>query len=790
MYKLLLKIEIFIIICCFLSDEYWDSFIAGNILLIIFLLIILLKDLYKFIKRYNENKKQDIYEKQSQFDTILKMCVQKGTLEDVEILEQMLKQNEINSGSKTERFELILTIYEIYNFRKNEQGINEYFENIKKISLCLDYNEFLKIAESRYNKKDFLAAIFVYSCILFYEKIKDVKNIPEIYYLRGKSYYEAENYLRASEDFKVAIEKAKEISTTLSYIEVEQYLQERIPKYFFNFVKTEQAQKKYNDAIEHYQEIPETSKFYQDAQQCIKECTKRIKDLNKQEKLQKEKQKAEGLYNEALRKFEDNDYLYAENLINEAIKIVNDKKYQDLLGQINKQKQQDMQKKQAEQARLNENMAEMMVKGKEFLNKGNLSKAVTEFSKAIAIKENAENLFLRGKAYLLQGYGTCQEAIEDFEKAIKFAPTNDEYHYYCGKAYHERYDYEKAIKCYSKAIKIKNDNWEYYCSCGNANYQAGNYADSVDDFYSAVHLNKNLVNDEDYKFDIKKAFEKILEITESNDKAYYLQALYLAEKDCYQDEALEAIEKAIKLNNKKEYEDLRIKITDILNENNNLEYDFADNYSKFDDLISKVTHLIQNKEYLQALNLVNDVLKSYPNMPEGIMMRALCNLNLKNYQETLEDTSYLIHVGFATRICFSVQGTTYKYMNNNESAIENYTKAIEIDLEDGNWYADIFYQRGQSYVYINDLKNALRDFTIALILNNEYIEDIKNTLLDLYDEDTTTEFIHTMSKITKACKDGEYSIEEFLPKILELNLEDINSQTDIQVTSKVRKIDL
>ena len=59
-----------------------------------------------------------------------------------------------------------------------------------------------------------------------------------------------------------------------------------------------------------------------------------------------------------------------------------------------------------------------------------------------------------------------EEAINDYDKAIKLEPNNSYFYYKKGLAYEKIGKYEEAVNNYNKAIKLEPDDVSFYCTRG------------------------------------------------------------------------------------------------------------------------------------------------------------------------------------------------------------------------------------------------------------------------------------------------------------------------------------
>lgn len=214
----------------------------------------------------------------------MQKCKQDGSLDDIEKLKNLVEQNIKTNGAIIEFLELNFAIAKLYNIRVETEKAKEYFNKVKNILSRLNYQDICFLAKKSTDEKDFHDAVFFYTYILLYNKVKDIKEIPEIYYNRAIAYQGLNQVSckdKAIEDLKTAITKTKEISDSLSYIEVETFLEDKLDRYNFQIAEIYKGWKIYKEAITYYNQVLKNSNMYNDAQAQAKICsTEYEKELN------------------------------------------------------------------------------------------------------------------------------------------------------------------------------------------------------------------------------------------------------------------------------------------------------------------------------------------------------------------------------------------------------------------------------------------------------------------------------------------------------------------------------
>lgn len=247
-------------------------------------ILIMFNNIYEYFKSNKNKQNLKISEKEIQLGKILQKCKQEGSLEDIENLKNLAEQNIKTNGSSIEFLELNFAIAKLYNIRVETEKANEYFNKVKNILSRLSYQDIYFLAKKSIDEKDFHDAVFYYTYILLYNKVKDIKEIPEIYYNRAIAYQGLNQVSckdNAIEDLKTAITKTKEISDSLSYIEVESFLENKLDRYNFQIAEIYKGWKIYKEAITYYNQVLQNSNMYNDAQAQAKICsTGYEKELN------------------------------------------------------------------------------------------------------------------------------------------------------------------------------------------------------------------------------------------------------------------------------------------------------------------------------------------------------------------------------------------------------------------------------------------------------------------------------------------------------------------------------
>ncbi len=135
---------------------------------------------------------------------------------------------------------------------------------------------------------------------------------------------------------------------------------------------------------------------------------------------------------------------------------------------------------------------EMYLKrGVAYYSKGNFNQAISDFNKAIKVDPNYSIAYLkRGLAFFEKK--DIAQAISDYTKAIAINPAYEEAYYIRGLAYASQEKFEQAVSDYTKAIEINPDYVQAYINRGFINTNKGNLEQAISDFDKALKINPDI----------------------------------------------------------------------------------------------------------------------------------------------------------------------------------------------------------------------------------------------------------------------------------------------------------
>ena len=101
-------------------------------------------------------------------------------------------------------------------------------------------------------------------------------------------------------------------------------------------------------------------------------------------------------------------------------------------------------------------------------------------------KEDAKFFFAKGIEYHKEDY--VEDAIENYDKAIKLSPYNEQIYFNRGLAKNQLGDYEGAIKDFDMVLKLQPKDDASYFNRGIAKYYLKDYQSALQDFNATIAM--------------------------------------------------------------------------------------------------------------------------------------------------------------------------------------------------------------------------------------------------------------------------------------------------------------
>lgn len=264
--------------------------------------------------------------------------------------------------------------------------------------------------------------------------------------------------------------------------------------------------------------------------------------------------------------------------------------------------------------------------------------------------------------------------------------------------------------------------------------------------------------------------KKMLELYPNHPISYATKALVLGyniiyiynEEKANEDYALDDIDKAISLDpnksNKARYYQFKSIILQIMEKHNeaiNAIDSGIDLDPKIIDLyFTKTKILVSNKQLEQALSLIEDQIKEFPNDNKNFYLKKAWILKLKgNLDEGLEIIENLINLYPEDYDLLNTKAYWFMHMKNKQEAIETIQNLIELVPNDGNYYDSY----GEILMEFKDYEKAIEKFQKALKLDpygwftNETYNKMGTCYKELGKIELAIENIEKGKKITNTC---------------------------------------
>lgn len=406
-------------------------------------------------------------------------------------------------------------------------------------------------------------------------------------------------------------------------------------------------------------------------------------------------------------------------------------------------------------------------KGKDYFHRGQLLKAIEEFSNSIEIDpKHAETYLLRSLTYRTLGQnedadadfdkaiglnprkafahafslgetyfneGRLNDAVELFSIALRVSSESAEAYIYLGACYRELKQYENAIANFDIAISLDPKKvFEYTFKAGEAFFEEGQLNDAIETFNIAVRVSSEHVETYLYRgachrelkqyenaiADFDRAItlnpKKVFEYTFKAGKAFF--------KEGRLNDAIEMFSIAVRVSSKhvgtylyrgasyrelRHYENSIADFDRVLSLNPRSAYAFAvcgSSYYTFG-------------EYRKAMEALENAVKLDPENALAVYCRGVLFSSLKMYEEAIADFNRVLEPNPAASRLYQ-----YTYPNGGSNTEPSKRKRLRFDkvIALKHDYADAYLERGRAYESFLDREAAMSDFDKAIELNPKH----------------------------------------------------------------------
>ena len=295
------------------------------------------------------------------------------------------------------------------------------------------------------------------------------------------------------------------------------------------------------------------------------------------------------------------------------------------------------------------------LRGIAYKRNGQIDNAITDYTKAIELKPDAEYYCLRGIAYGQRG--DLDKAVSDYTKSIEIKPINAEPYCLRGMVYKQKGDLDKALADYSNAIQLKIDDVQTYYDRGCVYGLKGDRDHEIADYSTAIKLDRAYL------------------------KAYCSRATAYFKTGDYDKQIADYAEL------------IRLK-PDVA------EYRLSRAYAYFNT--GKTDAAIED---------LNETIRLKRDCAEAYYYRARAYKN-SNPLKVIEDCAEAIRLNPSFREAYECRGGAYVSEGDFDNAIDDFSKALSL-------HPDLLYThylRGDAYFRNGDYEKCIPDYTKAIRL--------------------------------------------------------------------------
>ncbi|GAB1542590.1 hypothetical protein NUACC21_52640 [Scytonema sp. NUACC21] len=321
---------------------------------------------------------------------------------------------------------------------------------------------------------------------------------------------------------------------------------------------------------------------------------------------------------------------------------------------------------------------------------GNYSKAIEACNRAIKINSQPLQYILRGEIHL--NMGDTQQAIQDFNEALRLQPDNPFAYRQRGLAKAQEENYQGALGDLNKAISLQLDNAYAYVDRGIIYSQMGNQVAFMEDFNKALRLEPDSPS-----------------IYSQRGLARYHLQDYTG--------AIEDYTAAIRLAPESAYI----------------------YYKKLGDV------RIAQKDYKGAVKNYTESLRLQANYVPAYVGRGNAQAGMGNHQGMVEDFDQALRLQPDNAWLYSYRGNARFLLKDNQGAIADYNKAIALFPQLAYLYYTL---RGNARQEQKDYKGAIADYDEAIRLKPNFALAHNNRGLARVIQDGYIETISTSNPFT------------------------------------------
>ena len=296
--------------------------------------------------------------------------------------------------------------------------------------------------------------------------------------------------------------------------------------------------------------------------------------------------------------------------------------------------------------------------GQELFKLGKYKDAISQYSKAIDLDPQLIKAFFgRAEAYLKTN--NKEKAAKDYENITVLSPKKKEVAAISGKLYYDLKNYKKAIALLDKATNTSKKDAASYRYKVISLIKLENYEKALKESNILIELKPNAENyynlawiyhKLDDNVNAEKKYLEAIVLMPSYLRAY-IQLAYVRLFQNKLDAALEAANKAVKINTK--------------------------NKSAY--LVRSIIYK-KKLDYPSAINDLSKLTLLYPNDIDGYFYRGIAYQNFNQHQNAINDFTKVLQIDKSHAKSYAKRAKSYEQINDYNNAVKDYERLCSLNV--------------------------------------------------------------------------------------------------------------
>lgn len=149
---------------------------------------------------------------------------------------------------------------------------------------------------------------------------------------------------------------------------------------------------------------------------------------------------------------------------------------------------------------------------------------------------------------------------------------------------------------------------------------------------------------------------------------------------------------------------------------------YSNNASQLEKLYIDARAAQLERNYQQAITILDDLLKRYPDDKAAYELKGLCYRALRQYDQAVLSSSRIIELDSLDKGAYNELAYSYNYLGEFENSIWAINKYIELAPDEPNPYDS----RGELYALNGKLDEAIASFEKALEIDPDFMTSVEN----------------------------------------------------------------